>query len=121
MSNEDIDRLKTLEPVGVDTDAILFAAGKASARPNRFWQFACAGLLLSNGALAIWTFAPSVEVQGVHRPEATPIIVDESIPIVAEPSSYLALGKNPDGLGPWPESIPATQSPPLRAMSRDWP
>jgi hypothetical protein len=59
MSEPIIERLTQFTPdgSGIDRDALLFAAGRASARPNRRWHLVCAALvttqLLTLG-LAFW-------------------------------------------------------------------
>jgi len=54
MSEEFLERLSrfTADPGGLDRDALLFAAGRASARPNRGWM-TLASILASTQALSL--------------------------------------------------------------------
>jgi hypothetical protein len=58
MSDPLTDRLARFTPAGLDRDALLFSAGRASARPDRRWQ-AIAGLLAVAQVLTLaWLFRP---------------------------------------------------------------
>ncbi len=72
--SEPIERLSRFTPASsIDRDALLFAAGRASARPNRRWHALCAALamtqLLTLG-LAFWP-RPALPL-----PDHTPQIAD---------------------------------------------
>jgi hypothetical protein len=76
MSESIVKRLSQFTPdgTGLDRDALLFAAGRASAQPGRHWRVLCAGLavsqLLTLGALC-W-------------PRPVGPVPDSTIPIVAQ-------------------------------------
>jgi hypothetical protein len=65
--SEPIERLSRFTPdaSGIDRDALLFAAGRASAHPSRRWNAVCAALvttqLLTLG-LALWPRPVQVQV-----------------------------------------------------------
>lgn len=82
MSEPILERLSRFTPDAgrLDRDAMLFAAGRASARPNRGWM-ALASLLAGTQALSLALFwphsSPSVEkstvsIVGVPAPSAAP-------------------------------------------------
>lgn len=55
---------------GLDRDAILFAAGRASARPNRWWQGAVGALIVVQvlTLMLMWPkTAPPAAVPPLHR------------------------------------------------------
>jgi hypothetical protein len=67
----------TPDPSGIDRDALLFTAGRASARPNRLWIALAAGLaicqVLTLGLL--WPrspVAPSIPAPEVSSPSGAP-------------------------------------------------
>lgn len=76
------DRLARFTPSagGLDRDALLFAAGRRSARASRLWPLATALLVVSQAAtlVALWP-----------REQATPVIVPTAAP--ARPTSEFAL------------------------------
>ncbi|WP_088251769.1 hypothetical protein [Fimbriiglobus ruber] len=91
---------------GIDRDALLFAAGRASARPARGWRSwrTVAGLLaLSQTAtLAAWfastppaplpsPVAPDRDVVGPSLPADPPVLAPTYTPEPMDPSSYGAL------------------------------
>src|SRR5258707_1230647 len=90
MSESFTERLSQFTPdgTGLDRDGLLFAAGKASARPNWRWRVLCSALaasqLLTLGMLC-WprTTLPSM-------PNAVPMIADHTPPVPAleEPSLW---------------------------------
>ena len=53
MSESFTERLSRFTPdgAGLDRDALLFAAGKASARPNRRWRILCSALATSRSTI----------------------------------------------------------------------
>jgi hypothetical protein len=80
MSESITERLKKFTPdgSGLDRDALLFAAGRASARPNRRWLALCAALAASQlVTLGLWCWPrPMVPPPG----GTAPIIAKESKP-----------------------------------------
>jgi hypothetical protein len=82
-----------LTPVPVNRDAMLFAAGRASAPRGGFWKWLCAGLVVTQvGTLALCLLPPK------SPPAVTPVLstpaVEEQPTTPLEPSSYLALHKS---------------------------
>jgi hypothetical protein len=82
MSEPIFERLSRFTPDagGLDRDALLFAAGRASARPNRGWM-TLASLLAGTQALSLallWPHSspsvgqPTVSIAGVPAPSAAP-------------------------------------------------
>jgi hypothetical protein len=70
MSEPIAERLSKLTPdaSGLDRDALLFAAGKASVRPSRRWQALCGVFAVSQAvtfALLFWPAPVVVSVPGV--------------------------------------------------------
>lgn len=88
---EDVTRdLKAFTPVGLDRDAVLFAAGKAAGRRWSGWKWLTVGLLVSNAVSFGVLFWPKPSVnpsQPVVEP--SPAEVPSSPP--PEPYSYIAL------------------------------
>jgi hypothetical protein len=62
--SEPIERLSRFTPdaAGLDRDALLFKAGRASARPNRRWQAVCATLMTTQLLTLGLVFWPRPEV-----------------------------------------------------------
>ena len=93
MADDVIDRLAKLKPSAPDRDAMLFAAGRASARRGP-WRLLLVGLVIQQAVLiSIWTApkAPekivylSVEAMGERVP-------DDSQPAIPEPPSAPSRG-----------------------------
>lgn len=112
----------TPDGAGLDRDALLFAAGKASARPNRRWM-AVAGALAASQLAVLGLFLLP------QRHEPLPVMVSTqmvaSLPASEEaapdPSSYLYLRArllSDDGSLPPLEAVEAgsPDDPPLRAF-----
>jgi hypothetical protein len=74
MSESFLERLSRFTPDSgsLDRDAMLFAAGRASARPNRGW-IALASVLASSQALSLALLWPSSTppTSGLHGPSIT--------------------------------------------------
>ena len=85
MSEPILERLSRFTPdVGrLDRDALLFAAGRDSARPNRGW-IALASLLASTQALSLALFWPHA-----NQRSASPVV---SIATAPEPSAIVEPG-----------------------------
>ncbi len=55
MADDVIETLAKLKPTAPDRDAILFAAGRASARRSPIWKWLTIGLIVSNAVLfTLW-------------------------------------------------------------------
>jgi hypothetical protein len=119
MSEPFLERMSRFTPDAgsVNRDALLFATGRASARPNRGW-IALAGALAATQALSLVMLWPQ------HSPlsPGSPVQVANTVPVAAEPpalpdpSSLLARHR----LESEPEDRPDTgtfveSGPPLRA------
>jgi hypothetical protein len=116
MSENLIERLSRFTPdgTGLDRNALLFAAGRASVRPKRGWM-ALAGILAASQALTLVLLWP-----GPGEPSGQPLIVKvtppdpapfvEPSPVPApEPSNLWTLGNRilmTEGDLPAPEPIP---------------
>jgi hypothetical protein len=127
MSEPFLDRLSRFTPDGgkLDRDALLFAAGRSSARPNRGWQ-ALAAALAGTQALSLallWPHAPPALAPGVsvadsslRREMVEPSRAERSV----DPGVY-SLGQSLGGQEP--EDQPASSGtlmddgPPLRAFA----
>ena len=97
MSDPLTDRLARFTPAGLDRDALLFSAGRASARPDRRWQ-AIAALL---------AFAQVLTLAWLLRPVPAPA------PQAAHPAVAPA--------GPAPSSGPSGDSSESPSLIRHWP
>jgi hypothetical protein len=81
MSEELTERLSRFTPDrgGLDRDALLIGAGRASARPNRRWV-ALAGMLAASQVLTLVLLWPRPAVPGV-----TPVVQSPQKPAVPAP------------------------------------
>lgn len=71
-SDPRIPRLARFTPTtaGIDRDAILFAAGQASASTGRVWKLATATLAISQSTMiGVWLFGSTAPPTPVERPE----------------------------------------------------
>ena len=113
-------RLAKFTPSPADRDAILYAAGRASAPSRRPWQAAVAGLVLLQAAtVAAWLASPATP-RAVVEPLPPPVVMpDEARPWhPPDPSSYLALsGHLDDPLPPLPSGSYAPPGKPLTVRS----
>jgi hypothetical protein len=99
MSDPVAARLSKFTPdaSGLDRDALLYAAGRASVRPNRLWM-ALAGALASSQLLTLaflWFQATGPVI--VPTPAPSPIVAPRSV-TADQPSPSLA----PDASSYWP-------------------
>ena len=95
---DELTSLAKFTPSPADRNAILYAAGRASAPSRRPWQAAVAGLVLLQAAtLVAWQLTPA-PTPAVAEPVPTPVVVpDEPRPWQPpDPSSYLALSSHLD-------------------------
>ena len=117
---DELTHLAKFTPTPVDRDAILYAAGRASAPSRRPWQAACVGLLVLQAvAVAAWLASP-VTPPTVPEPLPTPVVVpEEPRPWQPpDPSSYLALRDHlDDPLPPMPSGSYAPPGKPLTVRS----
>ena len=117
---DELTHLAKFTPTPADRDAILYAAGRASAPSRRPWQAACAGLLtLQAVTVAAWLASP-VTPPAVPEPLPTPVVVpEEPRPWQPpDPSSYLALRDHlDDPLPPLPSGSYAPPGKPLTVRS----
>ena len=127
MSEPLAERLSRFTPdgSGLDRDALLFAAGRASARPGRRWM-ALAGALAASQLLTLLFLWPHVPHQGADAPRspfapAPSVAIEPPSPAPADPRSWAMNWRLPnelDDLPPPPVSdslVP--DDPPLRASS----
>ncbi len=101
MSEEVIGKLESFTPTLPDRDAILFAAGRASAKPSPVWKRLAAVLATTQVlTLALWLnsrLSPPAEVSA--PPSAEPTTAAETLPEpYFDPSSIYALSRNPERL-----------------------
>ena len=117
---DELTHLAKFTPTPVDRDAILYAAGRASAPSRRPWQAVCAGLLtLQAVAVAAWLASP-VTPPAFAEPVPVPVVVpEEPRPWQPpDPSSYLALRDHlDDPLPPMPSGSYAPPGKPLTVRS----
>lgn len=130
MSEDVIAKLGAFTPSAIDRDAILFAAGRASARPSKFWKHAAIVLFLTQLTtlgVMVWpgSRAKTDPVNSSIPPSASPKVsefelsVPDDAPPSPNPYSLLALRFNPEPLS---ESSlnPNSVRPPVMAFSRDY-
>ncbi len=92
MSENFAERLGHLLPEagGFDRDALLVAAGRATARPNRGW-IALAGVLASSQVLTLALLWPS-RMSSSSPGEPRPAVMEPTLPLIPlEPSSWRRL------------------------------
>lgn len=116
-------QLSALTPAAVDRDAMLFAAGRASAASPRWWKRAC-GLLVVTQVMMLTVLRGERPAPSDPGPVLPAPVVPESPPTPPpDPNSYLVL------LRTWDDTrLPITdtdgiqprRSPPLTAGSRDF-
>jgi hypothetical protein len=124
-----VQKLARLTPASsaIDRDALLFAAGRASAPRTGGWKILAAGLALSQTAtLGLWFMTSGASV--LEQPAVPPAInLEESLPVSPEPpnqqsispQSYASLTRRLDRGGlPMPEPV-ADPLPPQPALSAD--
>lgn len=110
--------LKQFTPTLPDRDALLFAAGRASARPAPIWKVLCGLLAITQIVMvAFWLVRPSPTVNVLTRP-ADNSGDDSSTPFTPDPYSYIALSKSADlelPCTPVEQVGAGRSSPPLKA------
>jgi hypothetical protein len=124
MSESFADRLSRFTPdgAGLDRDGLLFAAGRASARPNRGWM-ALTGALAACQLLTLTLLWPKAVPVGLPAPSPhVPDLVDRVAPSAPDASELWALGQRvyqSEGDLP-PASAPGPMvaaDPPLHALA----
>ncbi len=121
------DPLATLSkftPVGPNRDDLLFAAGRASARPSRRWKWATGFLAVTQAvtlALWLWPKADPTPVP-IPAPVVTPDPEPSAPPAPPDPHSYLALMHRDGDPEPRARFAPGPDRPtrPLTAGSRQF-
>jgi hypothetical protein len=130
MSNDPfIRQLSQLTPdgTGLDRDALLFAAGKASARPNRRWLAVAAALaatqLVTLGIFLLPTHAPPAPTprqMSISAPNMKPMPASEPDPLAPNSLSIWVLSERflEDAILPPMEPVEPMppDEPPLRAF-----
>ena len=130
MSETFLDRLSRFTPdaAGLDRDALLFAAGRASVRSSRGWK-APAGALLMSQVLTVvflWPSArPSVEKEvPIAMPVRPPVAVEEIVtlppPVRPTPDAWVLSRRDYSMAENLPSSTPIDNlvppEPPLHAF-----
>ncbi len=112
-------KLSDLSPAAVDRDALLFAAGRASAPSPRWWRRACGLLAVTQlVTLGLWlTSRPQPTRVDEPLPAASPTLPAPSPP---DPSSYLALLRTWDQPPASPPAAVVPDGPALKAGSRSF-
>ena len=120
MSEPFAERLSRFTPDAgkLDRDALLFAAGRASARPGRRWK-ALAGALAASQLLTLLFLWPHAPPTVPPAPAPSAVAVEAPSPADADLGSWAAnwrLRNEPDALPPAaaPDSL-VPDDPPLRA------
>ncbi len=127
MSEDFAERLSRLTPdgTGLDRDALLFAAGRASVRPHRRWRIA-AGALAASQLLTLVLLWPPTPHQGADAPRspfasAPPVAVESPSPAPMDAHAWTMNRRLLDSAGDLPpvagvdDLVP--DDPPLRASS----
>ena len=105
----------------LDRDALLFQAGRASARPGRSWKLACLALLAGHIAWVVaWRDRAPVLVPVVARPIAPPsppTLAPDTVPEAPSPSAGVEAFRRRIELPPMslPSDDPAPSGPVLTA------
>jgi hypothetical protein len=128
------------ELAALNADRMLFAAGRASARPGwsrLLWPAAAACLAALAAGLGVGLVQERAERQALARalqlrplpqppavPRSTPPAADEAAEMPLSPASYLAarraLERDPDGWAPSPSSGSAAPPAPAAPILRAW-
>jgi hypothetical protein len=122
MSESFPERLSRFTPdgTGLDRDALLYAAGRASARPNRRWLGLCGTLAATQLLMLGMLYWPPTTLPSM--PNAVPMIADHAAPALAseEPSLWSLRDREfateSDPLRPVPIPNPVADEPPVHAF-----
>ena len=108
----------TPHPGTLDRDALLFHAGRASARPGRGWKAAVVALALGHAGWLATLFrtdstAPVSPVLGTPGPPPTPRPAPQPEPESPAPAPLAAADDDPADLAAhlWPRTPPAAPDP----------
>ncbi len=124
MSEDLTKKLSQFTPRNPDRDAILFAAGRASAKPRQIWKWTTLLLLITQAAMIGLLLLRNPPQSNTVVPNPVPAIesvaVPQEIPPV-EPSPYslIALAHNPEPTSAG-DYTPRSPTEPLRAFSRNY-
>ncbi len=119
-----ISALSKFTPAGPHRDDLLFAAGRASVRPSRWWKWATAFLAVTQAVTITARLWPNAEPAAV--PISPPVVVPDPEPVAPpsppEPYSYLALLHRDGDPEPRERFAPGPDRPtrPLTAGSRQF-
>jgi hypothetical protein len=124
MSEPLAERLSRFTPdgTGLDRDALLFAAGRASVRPSRRWQALAVALAASQllTLVCLWPHTPPSSAPSAAVAES-PAIAPKP-PVAPDPSALSVLRERllADDGDKWPSSVSdgpmVPDDPPLRAF-----
>lgn len=116
--SDPIPALQKFTPTGIDRDAVLFAAGRASAPSGRGWKWVSAGLAITQVATFTVWFATTRPVPPGEPPAVpAPFNIDPANPPTElDPNSVLVLARHFDPDAPLAHS-PAVAGPPRRPLS----
>lgn len=118
MSEDVIDTLGRFSPAPMDRDAILFAAGRASAKPPGRWKWIAASLAVSQClTLCLW-LAPKKPEPPTIVPELRSVEPDEPPPAAPDPYSLFALARG--GEPKRADYTAGPSRPPLTAFSTNF-
>jgi len=118
----------TPDGTGLDRDGLLFAAGRASARPNRRWAALAAGLAACQllTLTLLWP-RPTASVDGVVKVPATREVAEPTTARPAEASELwvlnrrVLLSEDGDLPPPTPAGMLVPGKPPLHAFGASLP
>jgi hypothetical protein len=127
MSEPLAERLSRFTPdaTGLDRDTLLFAAGRASARPSRRWQAVAAVLAASQllTLVCLWPHTPPSSVPPIPiAVSEQPTVAPDPPPAAPDPSALGVLRERllADDGDDWPSSVSdgpmVPDDPPLRAF-----
>ena len=128
MSESFAERLSRFTPdgSGLDRDALLFAAGRASVRPGRRWKAIAATLAASQLLTLLLLWPRTTTHQGADAPRspfasAPAVALEPSSPALMDPHSWTVNRRFLDSAGDLPPTASADDlvpdDPPLRASS----
>jgi hypothetical protein len=121
-----LEKLARFTPISPNRDALLFEAGRASAKPNRVWKWLVIGLLISHGfSFLLWCWPkPTNRVLETTPPvQSLPSesVVEPNRPASPTTGSYLAYWQEYSETGELAklttQGKPTKDNPPLTAFS----
>lgn len=115
MSEDVMGKLGSFTPAAVDRDALLFAAGRASAKPSARWKWIAAAIAVSQClTLGLW-LAPKKSEPPPVVPEVKFLEPDEPPSVAPDPYSLFALARG--GEPKRADYTAGPSQPPLKAFS----